>query len=100
MVTLLTLKNVNLDNVSEVSELSQQEASEVENDDKTDKTGKSKKSKKSFTGKRLTKFQRAQKQLDYNHEKDDHEYSDFKVIVERDPPQPPSGDEMFDAAGK
>ena len=91
---IANIKNVNLDNVDEVSELSQQEASEVENEDKNAKT------KKSFTGKRISKYERAQRQADYNHEKDDDEYRDFRVVVPRDPPQAPSGDEMFDAAGK
>ena len=93
---IANIKNVNLDNVDEVSEgLSQQEASDVENE-----SDKNSKTKKSFTGKRISKYERAKRQADYNHEKDDDEYRDFRIIVAGNPAQAPSGDEMFDAAGK
>ena len=92
---IANIKNVNLDNVDEVSEgLSQPEGS-----DESDKNSKTKKSSTVVTGKKTDKYERAKRQADYTHEKDDDEYRDFRILVAGNA-QAQSGDEMFDAAGK
>ena len=76
-----------MDNIDEVSELSEEAEEEEE--------VKTQSKKKTTTGKRLTKYEREKRQLEYAHEKDDNDYTDFRV---GDPPK--SGDEMFDTEGK
>ena len=54
------------------------------------------KAPKNFTtgGKRISKFDRSKRQVDYKHKTDVDEYKDFKIQA------PKSGDELFDNEGK